>query len=465
MKLTPSQYTHRLLARIIIEAETPLAIGSGQKDMLTDALVALDVNGLPYLPGTSIAGVVRSMVDPQKESIVYGYQMTESDAKKKGLELNSKGSEIIFSEARILNSVQEVMDGVIAPSALDSDPLLCEYRRMLPIRQHVRINDKGTAADTGKFDQQVVYAGTRFCFEIEMLSPGQANINEFRDALNAIGHHSFRIGGGVHNGFGKVRIHSLQTATLDLRVKEDLDKYLAKSASLASSWPYWEDAQPGEFTDQSYTTYKLQLQPDSFFFFGSGYGDASGDADMTTVKESRVDWSTGEGKLLYDQLLIPATSVKGALRHRVAYRYNQLMGRYVDGAPDQKPQDADHNEAVRALFGYQEGQDLQAGHALFSDIIEDAVCHKYVNHVSIDRFTGGAIEGALFTEQVDYAPGRTFSLEVLVENRAFSQDNPNIERAFDLAINDLCQGLLPLGGSINRGNGIFTGTYTKTTTE
>ena len=53
------QYTHRFLARFVIEAETPLAVGSGEKDILTDALVATDVNGLPYIPGTAIAGVLR----------------------------------------------------------------------------------------------------------------------------------------------------------------------------------------------------------------------------------------------------------------------------------------------------------------------------------------------------------------------------------------------------------------------
>ncbi|MBR3713032.1 MAG: CRISPR-associated protein, partial [Bacteroidales bacterium] len=46
-----SIYTHRFLARMIIEAKTPLAVGSGDKDITTDALVATDVNGLPYIPG------------------------------------------------------------------------------------------------------------------------------------------------------------------------------------------------------------------------------------------------------------------------------------------------------------------------------------------------------------------------------------------------------------------------------
>lgn len=461
MKLNTPKYSHRLLARIIIEAETPLAIGSGQSDILTDALVALDANRLPYIPGTSLAGVVRSMLDPKRISEVYGYQKTESEGMELGLPNTGRGSEVIFSEARILNSRNEVVDGVVHPALIDQDPLLCEYRRMLPIRQHVSINEKGTAKDTGKFDQQVVFAGTRFCFELEMLSEDTKNVEHFLDVLNAVHHKSFRIGGGVHNGFGKINVIDTKTAMLDLTQPEDRAKYLCKSSSLAEKWPHWGGTETGKYADTTYITYTLRLQPDSFFFFGSGFGDAAGNADMTTVKETRVDWASGTGKLQYDQLLIPAASVKGALRHRVAYRYNQLTGRYVDSDNGLTPQKADENDAVRSIFGYQDNRTLAAGKILLSDIIETPADHKLITHVSIDRFTGGAIDGALFTEQVDYASDRNFILDILVERNAFPEDNENIQKAFELALDDLCHGLLPLGGGTSRGNGIFTGTYTK----
>ena len=64
---TETKYTHRHLARFIIEAVTPLAIASGQSDIFSDALVIRDVNGLPYIPGSSLAGIVRSML-PEEEA-------------------------------------------------------------------------------------------------------------------------------------------------------------------------------------------------------------------------------------------------------------------------------------------------------------------------------------------------------------------------------------------------------------
>lgn len=178
MKNQSSKYSHRYLARFIIEAETPIAVGSGEKDIETDSLVVLDVNGLPYLPGTTIAGVLRSMFDTVDKQL-WGYQ-----EKKDG-----HGSEIIFSEGRILNSKGEVIDS-LQSNAIFNDDILKHYT-YLPIRQHVRISSKGVADNAGKFDEQVVYAGTRFCFEMEMVSDGN-NWDKFEELINAVRMETFR---------------------------------------------------------------------------------------------------------------------------------------------------------------------------------------------------------------------------------------------------------------------------------
>ena len=102
--IKPTKYTHRFLARLVIEAKTPLAIGSGEKDIISDALVATDVNGLPYIPGTAIAGVVRSLLKQEEvdTDTFFGFQ-----SKNQG-----EGSQIIFTEAKILNSKGEVVECV-----------------------------------------------------------------------------------------------------------------------------------------------------------------------------------------------------------------------------------------------------------------------------------------------------------------------------------------------------------------
>jgi CRISPR/Cas system CSM-associated protein Csm3 (group 7 of RAMP superfamily) len=449
-----TNYTYRFLARFVIEAKTPLAVGSGEKDITTDALVATDVNGLPYIPGTAIAGVVRSMIGEESAKTFFGYQVPN---KKE----DGKGSEIIFTEAKILNSKGEVVDGLNI-EAIDKDPLLKEYKE-LPIRQHARISEKGVTVKGGKFDEQVVFAGTRFCFELEMVSVKEKN-SDFESVLSQINNKTFRIGGGTRCGFGEIEVVEMQRAKLDLSKPEDLDLYLDKSSNLSEDWNGWQRDEniEKETLSSDWVEYKLSLQPEDFFLFGSGFGDS--EVDMTPVKARKVVWEDGVGRLSDKMVLIPATSVKGALSHRVAFHWNKLNGYYA-GNPEAKV--GKDNFAVKTLFGSEgekDGEGQLRGNVIFSDIIEKRnVEDKILNHVAIDRFTGGAIDGALFSEKTTYVKekDKPFEMTLLVKNEMLSKKdkkNVTVGDALEVALQDICKGMLPLGGGVNRGNGIFTGT-------
>lgn len=474
-----TDYTHRYLARIVIEAETPLSIGSGEKDLVTDTLVATDSNGLPYIPATSIAGVVRSMMkslgaynngvsDKDIVGSLFGFQGSGKNRNK------GKGSEIIFTEAKILDSHGHVMDGLCDMDTIASDSLLCHYAT-LPVRQHVRITNKGTAADKGLFSGQVVFAGSRFCFEIEMVSDGQ-NFTLFESVLTRLRDVSFRLGGGTRDGFGKIRVVDMRTVELDLMNKEALNAYLAKSASLDSV--FWkehghrtEGLSTAPEASESIIHYRLELRPESFFQFGSGYSDD--EADMTPVKAKKVEWTETDsevtGTLTDNLVLIPATSLKGALAHRVAFHWNRLSSRYADDmkADAFEKITGSQNEAVRLLFGSEgDGHDMTRGNVIFSDIIQKKAKDKIFNHLKIDRFTGGGIEGALFSEKAVYGEGECYTTEILVDKKSLLNicaksadiEATSIIQTFEKAIDDLCQGMLPLGGGVNRGHGVFNGT-------
>ena len=96
-------YNKRLIARMVIETETPLAIGSGEKDIKTDKLVVKDVNGMPYIPGSSLAGVLRhSIKDFNRPDSIFGFQ--------KGDE--GKGSRILFTDGVMLGEDGIALDGL-----------------------------------------------------------------------------------------------------------------------------------------------------------------------------------------------------------------------------------------------------------------------------------------------------------------------------------------------------------------
>lgn len=442
MNAMDTDLRYRQVARIVVEAVTPICVGSGEATIETDSEVALDVNGLPYIPGTAIAGVLRHAMDEaDSKSDLFGYQ----DDNDGGL-----GSRLIVSEARMAGSDGKAVDGLLDEK---KDDFLDRYHD-LPVRQHVRINGSGVAADTGKFDGQVAFKGTRFVFELE-LKQETANDAELAAILNQLKRSDLRFGGGSRNGFGKVEVKSCVCKSYDLGDASSLDEYLQKSSSLADELK-GEEFEFDEATGSA-TIYKLTLRPDDFFLFGAGHGDKL--ADMIPVTESVVEWNNGKGDFKDKEkdklmLIIPATSLKGALRHRTLYHLNRMRGNFADRGGELREKD------VEPLFGYagpeNEGR-ATCGKVLMSDIIEELGVEKYANHVAVDRFTGGTIDGALFTERTVNGLGLEYVTEICLTDAVDS----DLQAALEKAMTDVCSGLLPLGGGVNRGNGCFTGELTR----
>lgn len=447
---------YHFLARIVIEASTPLNIGSGNKGIKTDALVLRDVNGLPFIPGTTIAGLLR-------------HSLTSEAEKNKLMGSQEGGSSLIVSDAKMLNADGAVLDGIVDSKVLESDFL--KHYQQLPIRQHVKIGYRGATVKGGKFDEEIILKGTRFCFEMEMLSDTDDD-SAFKQLIQVINSDTFRIGSGSRSGFGEIKVVDCQCQykTIDLADEIQRDWYLKKSSSLSEEWTDAETVTLEKPRTNNWTTYTIELNPVDFMLFGSGFGNDK--ADITFVRESYVDWSTKPATIIDCErvILIPASSIKGALSHRLAFHYNKMKGIFADTLKEGEKIDdyvGKNNEAVKVVFGSEGNKDdngkiqnKKRGNVLISDIFQEAsVSPKVLNHVSIDRFTGGAIDGALFDEETLYAKDQSFELKLMVNNNAI--DDKDVKTAFENTLKDLCQGMLPLGGGVNRGNGCFIGKLIK----
>lgn len=450
------KYTHRYLARFIIEAATPLAVGIGDGNIMTDRLVATDVNGLPYISGNALAGVLRNAitasVDENEIDQLFGFQN-----KDKGL-----GSRLILSSAQMIGPDGIAIDGI---QSVDFNHEFYQNFTELPIRQHVRISHKGASEDRGKFDRQVVYKGTRFCFEMELVGTGDDK-QIWNKLLSQFCKPGFRMGGGTRKGFGEITIPEYREKEIDLT--EDLQTYINKTSGLNDS--LWNEITPvtPKPNESDWIKYEIKLTPDDFFLFGSGFG--SGAADMSYVTEKIIIWKNNNGSFSDEKVLVPASSVKGALAHRIAFQYNKSAeitaekieneAKATDKTFDEVARTyvGENNPAVRKLFGFSaNNEDGQRGNVIFSDLhLNNKANPKLLNHVAIDRFTGGAMDGAFFSEEV-VGSKEPFTLICLV--------NDGVEQkyldAFDSTLKDLCTGMLPLGGGSMRGHGCFTGTITK----
>ena len=435
--------THRYIARFLLEADTPLFVGSGSASLLKDALVQKDVNGFPMIQGTSLAGVLRHAFAKQNgdfEDAIFGSSNADI----------GKGSALKVSSAFMLLENNQVSEGIIATPNME----LVNRFYALPSRQHVRINEKGAAEKHGLFDNEVVYKGTRFIFELELRGVESDNSN-WNILLQLVQSPTFRIGSGTRNGYGSLKVIGLSNKVYDLTNETDFNSYLAFDPSFNSNLPPEEIKESAEAKVNGYSKYFLNLKPDSFFVFSEGFGDD--EADNRPLEEEVVIYDNGKLKFI-KQTVIPATSIKGALSHRVAFHYNKLKKQFAD---ENKGKTGIDNDAVVALFG-KAGKDVanpNAGNVFINDFYfknTEIANNKIFNHVAIDRFTGGAMDGALFSEKVSNLLGGDFSVAVFVRNEALT--DPNIKAAFENTLLDICNGLLPLGGMTTKGNGMFTRT-------
>jgi CRISPR/Cas system CSM-associated protein Csm3 (group 7 of RAMP superfamily) len=409
----------RFVAHIIIEADAPFKVGSNAMDFLQDSPVQKDWNGLPMILGTSIAGVLRKEFGGDKADI-FGKE---------------NGSKVIVSNALLcINDKNEVCEKL-----LTSKPDFLKIFDNLPIREHAAIDDKGVTRNGAKFDEEVVYKGTRFKFSIEFIEEDK---NPFEAILNLLSSHSFRLGGGSTKGFGKFKIIEIKSALVDLE---------SFSSSLNN---FNGDKYAPKIIETKYTQYTLTIKPDDFFMFGSGFGDS--DADMTPVFEKVVDYEKGE--LSDKQVLIPASSIKGAIAHRTTYHYNRLNKLFIGNSEAKK--------SIASIFGKAKNSkqkiDGSQGKLLISDcfkVFDEAKQTKIFDHVSIDRFTGGAIEGALFQEKTVAKKDDSdwYEIEILLEKI----DDEVATTAFESALKDITTGMLSLGGATTKGHGVFNGEVLK----
>ncbi len=445
--------TYRYIARIGLQAETPLFVGSGDASLLIDALVQKDFNGLPMIPGTAIAGVIRHAMEDglqdekKKQDLadIFGSPHSQKD--------NTIGSRLYVSHALMLTDNNKVAEEL----TVDLDNKVKQKLAHLPTRQHVRITEQGVAKDKGLFDNEVVYKGIRFVCEIEL--KGTENDKTFWDELiKTIQSPLFRIGQGTRNGYGNLSANLFYNKSFDLEQETDFDDYLMINPSLNSIQPRFD--KPESQDSERLTHYRLLLKPESTFIFSSANPDK--DVDNTPTVEEVMEYQA-DGKIVFKKkTLIPASSIKGALSHRLAYRYNKLKKHYVGSSEAKTETD---NKAVFELLGSEaddtdEGKKGQRGRVLIDDIYIDTDNSKIFNHVAIDRFTGGAINGALFSEKVSMLKAdETITLNVYIEKNTSIEED--VEEALKETLEDICKGLLPLGGMTTKGHGFFTGTLMK----
>ena len=217
-----------------------------------------------------------------------------------------------------------------------------------------------------------------------------------------------------------------------------------------------------------------------------------GDAILMLLREPRIVWDGNRGRPIEiddetttcpaEQLRfpIPGSSIRGPLAHRMLFHANRAAGRCIDAshadawvtgieAEQRKKLENQYREYAERpgdlecfLGAAKESTDSddpdtesgQAGRVLFDDA--EALGVGWIvglDHVSIDRFTGGARDRALFREEALLGGRIEATVTIRPPLDPVKRDASTVggwpratANAFLLAVRDLCCGRLALGG-------------------
>lgn len=443
-------------ARLVLEAQSEHGVHSGQGDATHDVLLVRDANGLPALPGSSLAGVLRHAYAER-----YGKGETARLFGQAGE--HAQPSWLTVAWGLVHDSNDRPCEGLLANVGTD-DALLQFLLAAKPIvRQRVRLQHTGTAAGEGKFDVTRIPAGVRYSSWLGYWCDGSpASRAQWTQLLDLLRSQALRVGHGTRSGAGHFEVRELATASWDLRTREGRAAYAKRPRSRAEK----QGLQPESLLGAGASLHvQLNLQAEAGWRVGGGersLAEHGGDKepDLLPQHSIRVVWpQTGPARIEDGLHFLPGSAIKGALRHRVAYHYRCLTKDWA--AADRKP---DHYKpencpAVVELFG-QAPEDqkntiqARAGLLVFRDVLIPDAQTAVLMHNRIDRFTGGVMHGALFSEEVLWKTPLQVRID-LVGGKRLDEVSSSARQALQRALEDLASGSLPLGASGSRGLGVF----------
>ena len=146
--------------------------------------------------------------------------------------------------------------------------------------------------------------------------------------------------------------------------------------------------------------------------------------------------------------VITGTSIAGAIRHQMIETLYRLIN-----SNNYTYQDA--TDKVNELFGYINDKENHKSDIYFNEVILEDTKDICMDHVKIDRFTGGAVDSAKFDEQV--CAGGKGTLNIIVKNQ---EQHQALIGLLIIVLQELNYGLLAIGGETSIGRGLIRLTNT-----
>lgn len=423
--------------------------------------LARDADGRPHVPATSLAGSLRAHAEqavPGGAAPLFGSVGTGRGEHREGDAAGAVGA------AGGANAEDDEDDeaGVDATASrirfLGTRTTLPEEASEPLLRASTAIDrDRGAAASSTLRTRELLPPGTTVTVWLRVDDPDAAG-----EVERLLPTWSPRVGGGRTTGHGRARLTRVTRRVLDLATREGRRVWLTRGG-------------PALFDATAATV--IHTAPAAGPDPGTGPGGAPAPrvfpaplrfaiVDPLHVgsgsSEDRGHHATDVARHLRDHRgrpVVPGTTWKGVLRSRCEFILRSLA--------DAEPQDlggdgppAPAFAALAAAFGHTEPTETSEGlrgRLVFLDSPVHDARTAVRNHVGLDRFTGGAAPGVLYTEEV-VERGRV-ELTLLDEpsDPQAGPLDPVVRDVLLLALYDLHTGALGIGGGTTRGYGTLRG--------
>jgi len=407
----PRGIRERLVVTGTLVLDTPAHLGTGDTESPLDVSLLLDpLEECPLLAGSSIAGALRHHVASHSPEFVRH----------------------LFGDADQEESVQSplIVDDALASSQFD-----------LELRDGVAIDPTTrTAEPRKKFDLDLLAAGTSFSlsFELLLLEGAATKLQPaLALALSALEKGEIALGKGRRRGLGRCHVSGWTVHRYDMTTPDGLLSWLKGEPGKPREGPEIVDllgVQLPEAAPPASARLEATFDVAGSLLIRSGAVDA-GTADAVHLRSAREGASV---------CVISGTALAGALRSRALRIANTLN---MNGV-----------EIVERLFGYRPPPGVPRQAPTASRLwVDEAVIEEpselVQTRVKLDRFTGGAYPGALFTEQPVFGGSAT---RVTIGLRIEDPKDGEVGLLL-LLLKDLWTGDLPVGGGVGVGRGRLSG--------
>lgn len=245
-----------------LKMETPLRISSGRASDETDAPIMRTINNIPFIPGTSLRGAIRSELERviagagaasgitgcilfEKNNCTEKYLKMIRNLEKTGIN-NEKKSEKIdeFIKNELCHICRLFGSTMYSSSLFIEDAMSVDNNGFKTrVRDGVAIHrDNGATVEGAKFDYEVIESGPDFEFKMTVENIDTDSNSEDKKLVNLILKllkNGIYVGGKRTGGLGRIRLLDYQISGFES--PESLWEALVNNSKIEKKIENWEE--------------------------------------------------------------------------------------------------------------------------------------------------------------------------------------------------------------------------------